>query len=131
MFPPGAVIRRVNEEPAILFGAGRALLLQLAHPHVAAGVDQHSDFQHNPFKRLRGTLEAVYAMVYGPRELAEGVGRRIRWVHDHVTGPGYRANDPENLLWVHATLLDSALSSLPADRRPAVGRRASRPTTRR
>jgi uncharacterized protein (DUF2236 family) len=110
MFPPGAVVRRVNEEPAILFGAGRALLLQLAHPHVAAGVDEHSDFQHSPFKRLRGTLEAVYAMVYGPRDLALGVGRRIRWVHDHVTGPGYRANDPANLLWVHATLLDSALS---------------------
>jgi uncharacterized protein (DUF2236 family) len=109
-FPPDSVIRRVNEEPAILFGAGRALLLQLAHPHVAAGVDEHSDFQHNPFKRLQGTLEAVYTMVFGPAELAEGVGRRIRRLHDFVTGPAYRANDPANLLWVHATLLDSALS---------------------
>jgi uncharacterized protein (DUF2236 family) len=109
-FPPGAVIRRVNEEPAIIFGAGRALLLQLAHPHVAAGVDQHSDFQNDPFKRLQGTLEAVYTMVYGSAALADGVGRRVRWIHDFVTGPGYQANDPENLLWVHATLLDSAVS---------------------
>jgi uncharacterized protein (DUF2236 family) len=109
-FPTDSVIRRVNEEPAILFGAGRALLLQLAHPHVASGVDEHSDFQHNPFKRLQGTLEAVYTMVFGPLDLAEGVGRRIQWVHQFVTGPAYQANDPSNLLWVHATLLDSALS---------------------
>lgn len=108
-FPPSSVIRRVSDEPAILFGAGRALLLQLAHPHVAAGVDEHSDFQSNPFKRLQGTLEAVYTMVYGTAELAEGVGRRVRWIHDFVASPVYRANDPANLLWVHATLLDSAL----------------------
>jgi uncharacterized protein (DUF2236 family) len=66
VFPPGALIRRVNEEPVILLGAGRALLLQLAHPAVAAGVDEHSDFQHDPFKRLQGTLQAMYAMVWGP-----------------------------------------------------------------
>ncbi|MGI8662770.1 MAG: oxygenase MpaB family protein [Acidimicrobiales bacterium] len=108
-FARDSVIRRVNSEPAILFGAGRALILQLAHPHVAAGVAQHSDFQHNPFKRLQGTLEAVYTMVHGSAELADGVGRRVRWIHEFVTSPTYRANDPENLLWVHATLLDSAL----------------------
>ena len=94
-----------------MFGAGRALLLQLAHPHVAAGVDEHSDFQSNPFKRLLGTLEAVYTMVYGTKDDAAGVGRRIRWIHDFVSGPAYQANDPQNLLWVHATLADSALAS--------------------
>ena len=111
MFPRGSIIKRVNQEPAIGFGAGRALLRQLAHPHVAAGVDEHSDFQSNPFKRLLGTLEAVYTMVYGTKDDAAGVGRRIRWIHDFVTGPAYQANDPENLLWVHATLADSALCS--------------------
>jgi uncharacterized protein (DUF2236 family) len=109
-FPTGSLIRRVNAEPAILFGAGRALLLQLAHPGVARGVADHSDFQHNPFRRLQGTLEATYAVVFGSKALAAGVGRRIRSLHDHVTGPAYRANDPENLLWVHATLFESALS---------------------
>jgi uncharacterized protein (DUF2236 family) len=108
-FPRGSLIRWVNDEPAIAFGAGRALLLQLAHPHVAAGVDEHSDFQHNPFKRLQGTLEAMYAMVYGSAELADGVGRRVRWIHTFVKSPAYEASDPANLLWVHATLLDSAL----------------------
>jgi len=108
-FPRDSIIRRINDEPAIMLGAGRALLLQLAHPHVAAGVDEHSEFQRNPFKRLQGTLEAVYTMVYGPAELADGVGRRVQWIHTFVTSPAYRANDPANLLWVHATLLDTAL----------------------
>ncbi len=108
-FPEGSVIRRVNIEPAILFGAGRALLLQVAHPAVAQGVKDHSEFKKNPFKRLQGTLEATYAVVFGSSELAEGVGRRIQRIHDFVTGPTYAANDPSNLLWVHATLLDTAL----------------------
>lgn len=108
-FPRGSIIRRVNIEPAIMFGAGRALLLQLAHPAVAQGVEDHSDFRGNPFRRLQGTLEATYAVVFGSEELARGVGRRIHWIHEFVTGPGYEANDSMNLLWVHATLCDTAL----------------------
>jgi uncharacterized protein (DUF2236 family) len=108
-FPKGSVIRRVNNEPAIMFGAGRALLLQLAHPAVAQGVQDHSEFKKNPFKRLQGTLEATYEVLFGSSELARDVGRRIQWVHEYVVGPGYTANDPSNLLWVHATLCDTAL----------------------
>lgn len=108
-FPQGSVIRRVNIEPAIMFGAGRALLMQLAHPAVAAGVQDHSEFQKNPFKRLQGTLEATYAVVFGSDALAAGVGRRIHWIHEFVVGPGYSANDPSNVMWVHATLCDTAL----------------------
>lgn len=107
-FPPQAVIRRVSAEPAIALGAGRALLLQLANPAVAAGVQDHSDFKRNPFKRLLGTLEAMYGVVFGSDELAAGIGRRVQWIHTFVVGPGYTANDPEHLLWVHATLYDTA-----------------------
>ena len=108
-FPRHAVIRRVSAEPAVAMGAGRALLLQLAHPAVAQGVQDHSEFKKNPFKRLQGTLEAMYGVVFGPEELADGIGRRVQWIHEYVVGPGYTANDPGNLLWVHATLLDTAL----------------------
>lgn len=108
-FAPGSVIRRVNAEPAVGLGAGRALLLQLAHPAVAQGVQDHSEFKQNPFKRLQGTLEAVAGVVFGSRELGDGIGRRVRWVHEFVVGPGYTALEPSNLLWVHATLCDTAL----------------------
>lgn len=108
-FPKGSVIREVNLEPAIMFGAGRALMLQIAHEAVAQGVDEHSDFKGNPFKRLLGTLEAVYSVVMGSEELAAGIGRRIQWIHTFIVGPTYSANDPANLMWVHATLADTAL----------------------
>ena len=108
-FAPGSVIRRVNAEPAVGFGAGRALLLQLAHPAVAQGVEDHSEFKKNPFKRLQGTLEAVAGVVFGSRALGDGIGRRVRWVHELIVGPGYTALEPANLLWVHATLCDTAL----------------------
>lgn len=94
-----------------MFGAGRALLLQLAHPAVARGVADHSDFKRNPFRRLQGTLEAMVAIVYGSEDVAAGVGERVRFIHDHVVGPGYRANDVDNLLWVHATLVDTVFVS--------------------
>lgn len=107
----GSVARRVTAEPALLLGAGRALLMQLAHPAVAQGVWDHSDFRRSPFRRLQGTLEAMNAVVFGSEELAGRVGEGAHRVHEFIVGPSYRANDPQNLLWVHATLIDSALLS--------------------
>ena len=103
------MVRRINNEPALFLLAGRALVLQLAHPAVAHGVEDHSDFRTNPFKRLRGTAWAMLSIVNGSDSLAAGVGGRIHRIHEHVVGPGYAANQVENLLWVHATLVDSAL----------------------
>jgi uncharacterized protein (DUF2236 family) len=108
-FPKDSLARRINNEPAVGLLAGRALVLQLAHPAVGQGVEDHSDFKVHPFKRLERTLEAVYSIVNGSVELAEGLGRHIHWIHEFVVGPGYRANAPDNLLWVHATLVDSVL----------------------
>jgi uncharacterized protein (DUF2236 family) len=109
LFPDDAVIRRVGGEGIILLGGGRALLMQLAHPKVAAGVADHSGFESDPFGRLRRTLEAVNTIVYGSAEQADKVARILWAVHERVIGPDYRANDPELLLWVNATLIDTAL----------------------
>ena len=83
--------------------------MQLAHPDVAAGVADHSDFERDPFGRLQRTLDATYTIVFGTEEDADLVARQLWAVHERVTGPGYRANDPELLMWVHATLVDTAL----------------------
>jgi uncharacterized protein (DUF2236 family) len=49
LYGPASEAWRLNREATILLGAGpRALLLQLAHPLVAEGVDQHSAFRENP-----------------------------------------------------------------------------------
>lgn len=109
LFADDAVIRRVDGELVLLFGGTRALLMQLAHPLVAKGVAEHSGFQADPFSRLQRTLDASYTIVFGTEEQAMRTARRVKAVHRTVTGDGYEANDPELLLWVHATLVDTAL----------------------
>jgi len=126
LFPDDAVIRRVSSEAVLLLGGGRALLMQLAHPQVAAGVADHSGFESDPFGRLQRTLEATYAIVFGTTEEADLVARQLWAVHDHVTGPGYHANDPELLMWVHATLVDTALRVYARFLRPLSGKDAER-----
>ena len=94
----------------LLLGAGpRALLLQLAHPQVAAGVADHSDFRADPWARLDGTLRSYLRIVYGTRTAALGEIARLNGLHRTITGPTYRARDPELSLWVHATLVDSTI----------------------
>jgi uncharacterized protein (DUF2236 family) len=109
LFPADAVIRRVDAENALILGAGRALLMQLAHPDVARGVAEHSDFETDPLGRLRSTLDAAYTIVFGSDEEIAQTSAAVRAVHDRVQGAGYRANDPALLLWVNATLTDTAL----------------------
>ncbi len=126
LFADDAMIRQVSGEAVLLLGGGRALLMQLAHPQVAAGVADHSGFEQDPFGRLRRTLDATYTVVFGTEEEADLVARQLWAVHEHVTGPGYRANDPELLMWVHATLVDTALRIHARFLRPLSGRDAAR-----
>jgi uncharacterized protein (DUF2236 family) len=109
LFDDGAVIRRVWAAPELVFGGGRALLMQLAHPKVAAAVADHSDFRRDPGARLRHTLETTGAVVYGDDEEARAALRHMRSAHRRVRGPGYAAHDPALQFWVHATLVDTAL----------------------
>ncbi|MET1232180.1 MAG: oxygenase MpaB family protein [Candidatus Limnocylindrales bacterium] len=114
---PGSAIWRVNRE-AVLLGAGpAALLLQIAHPHVAEGVAHHSDFETDPWLRLRRTLRTTLAIIFGDGPTAERAVRRLNGVHATirgqatdptaraVAGAAYRAMDPELLLWVQVTLV--------------------------
>lgn len=113
LYPLGSVARRVNAETVLLLTGGRALLLQLAHPMVAAGVADHSDFLHDPFGRLARTLDLTLTVSFGDADQRHAAAARVAEAHRLVTGEhdgrSYRALDPELLLWVHATLVDSAL----------------------
>lgn len=120
-FGPESVNWRVNRDQVMLLGGGRALLLQLAHPVVAAGVAQHSDFAADPMRRLRRTLEATLTIVFGTKDEAERAAAGVRAVHDRVRGTltedvgrfrdgtAYEANNPDYLRWVGATLLDTSI----------------------
>jgi uncharacterized protein (DUF2236 family) len=109
LFEEGSITRRINRENILLLGGGRALLMQLAHPKVAAGVDEHSDFRSHPIRRLRRTIRMTMAIVFGDRDTALAAARGVNQAHAKVQGPDYRALDPDLLLWVYATLADTAL----------------------
>jgi uncharacterized protein (DUF2236 family) len=116
MLPPGVdslrdlkAARRVHANAALLAGGGRALLMQLAHPQVAQGVAEHSDFARDPMARLMRTLRLTLALVYGNEAQVSRALDAINGVHQRVAGPGYAATDPALLLWVHATLIDTSL----------------------
>jgi len=127
LYGPASEAWRLNREAMLLLGAGpRALLLQLAHPSVAAGVADHSDFRTDPWRRLAGTLRSYLTIVYGTTAAARAEIRRLNTLHRDITGPGYAARDPELSLWVHATLVDSTIAAadawlepLPVERRAA------------
>lgn len=115
LFGPTSAVWEVNRHSAIFLGAGRAALLQLAHPHVAHAIDQHSETRADPLGRFRRTFLAVFDMVYGDLEHALEAARRVHAIHERVvgtvpeTGERYAGNDDEALLWVHATLFDTSL----------------------
>jgi uncharacterized protein (DUF2236 family) len=123
-FQPESVIRRVGNSPLVPFlGGGPAVLLQVAHPLVAAGVVYHSDYKTDLWQRLLRTLRALYLIVYGSKEEAEAAGESVQAVHARVygrtrerlgpfpAGTPYSASDPELMLWVHATLVEASLTA--------------------
>ena len=111
LFGPESVSWKVDREAALLLGGGRALLLQLAHPGVARGVADHSDYRDHAFRRLNRTLELSLALVFGTATEARAAAAQINHRHAAVRGNGYSALDPELLLWVHSTLIDSTITT--------------------
>ena len=121
LFGPASVTWRVNREAVILLGGGRALLLQVAHPLVAAGVAAHSRFRQRPLERLWRTLDLMLTLVFADAARAIGAVREIEHVHARVRGvldagvgpfargTPYDASEPRLLFWVYATLVDTAL----------------------
>ena len=115
LYGPESEAWRLNREAMLLLGAGpRALLLQLAHPLVAAGVDEHSDFRLDPWRRLQGTLRSYLTIVYGTATAARAEIRRLNGLHRSIAGAGYTARDPDLALWVHATLVDTTIAAYDA-----------------
>lgn len=97
-------IRRVVQEAILLAGGATAILLQVAEPGVAKGVDEHSNFAYRPMDRLRTTMTYVYCMAFGTRDEKKAVVDMVHRAHAPVKGPGYSADDPKLQLWVAATL---------------------------
>jgi uncharacterized protein (DUF2236 family) len=120
-FAPGSVTWRVNRESAVFLGAGRAALLQLAHPWVAVALAHHSNLLNDAIGRFHSTFRVIYTMLFGTRAQAIEASRRLYQRHSgirgelphaigsHVQGEHYEANEAAALRWVYATLVESAI----------------------
>lgn len=120
-FSPDSAIRRIGGESVLMLGGGRALLMQAAHPLVAAGIVGHSSYHENPWRRLARTMTALYTLVFGSKAEADRAAAVVRAVHARVrgrirermgpfaAGTPYSASDPDLMMWVHATLVDTGL----------------------
>ena len=121
IFGPESVTWRVSRDSIVFLGAGRAALLQLAHPYVAHAIEQHSETRRDPIGRFNRTFLHVYGMIFGDVDEAVAAARRVRGVHDGIhgvvdedvgrlgRGHPYHANDPSALLWVYATLIETSV----------------------
>ena len=111
----GSIVWDIAGNWTMLMGGGRALILQVAHPVVAAGVEQHSNYRSEPWQRLLGTLDLFLTVVFGSDdETPEQAGARLRERHKEIKGvmpdgDRYHALDPAAFLWVHASLVDSTV----------------------
>ncbi|MFI5583832.1 oxygenase MpaB family protein [Amycolatopsis sp. NPDC051758] len=89
--------------------AGQVLVLQVAHPVVAAGVRDHSDYTSDPWTRLMRTGASLSIYVYGGAAGAQVEASRLWSLHRSFTGTSdgrrYSALNPEAYAWVHATLV--------------------------
>lgn len=123
LFDDHSMIRRVHRERAVMLHGPRSLLMQAAHPLAFAGFwgTTAAKEPEKAYPRLQRTAEAMATAVFGPADAAEAMGRRVRAIHgkvsgtlEHDAGPWpagtpWRADDPELLLWILASLVDSAL----------------------
>jgi uncharacterized protein (DUF2236 family) len=114
-FGPASVTWRVAGDLSGPIAGLRALLIQALHPLAMAGVDQHSDWRQDPVGRLAATSAYLATLAYGDRATADRAARQVRRIHEHVRGTWegqpYSASDPELLLWVHTTFVDSGLAA--------------------
>jgi uncharacterized protein (DUF2236 family) len=120
-FDDSSMLRRVHRERALALAGPRTLLMQAAHPLAVSGLLAHSNALDDPYERLARTAEVMSTIGFGERDDADRITGRVRAMHRRVSGriraevgpfpagTPYRADDPELLLWVLFTLVDSGL----------------------
>ena len=120
-FGPDSVAWQVFREPVILLGGYRAIMLQVAHPAVAQGVEQSSSFRNDIIGRARRTIQAMNSLIFGSKDQALKAARTMHMIHHRVkgivpeniesswAGQPFRANDLILKNWVGLTTIDAVI----------------------
>jgi uncharacterized protein (DUF2236 family) len=121
---PSSLSWEINGDLASVLGAGMAaIIMEVLHPSVMAGVFQQSSYETEPLKRAQNTLGYVLRTTFGNTEAATGVIQRVHRVHSHINGVRpdgvpYRALDPELIAWVHTCIPWAVMEAFHRYRRP-------------
>lgn len=120
-FGPNSMTWKLYREPFVLLGSSRALLLQIAHPAIADGVKNYSDFQKNRAGRAHRTFTSMIRIWFGDKKTAINSAKRLYNIHSMIRGTAaweiedetiykpYCAADSDLLFWVLATMIDTTL----------------------
>ena len=113
-FTDDSMLRRVHREYVVALSGPRALLMQATHQKAFKGFFAHTSALDEPYERLSRTALVMDTIAFGSKQQADRVTRRVREMHRRVEwetddGERFRADDPELLMWILATLVDSAL----------------------
>ena len=121
---PDSMSWEINADLASVSQAGLpAIVLEILHPSVVAGVQDLSNYREDPFQRARATLGYVLTTTFGNTEAATRLIERVKHVHSCVNGTRpdgvpYRALDPELIAWVHTCIPWMILRAYEHTKRP-------------
>jgi uncharacterized protein (DUF2236 family) len=121
---PGSISWEINGDLASVLSAGMAaIIMEVLHPSVMAGVFQQSSYETQPLRRARNTLGYVMRTTFGNTEAATAVIERVKKVHSRIEGTRpdgipYRALDPELIAWVHTCIPWAVMEGFARYRRP-------------
>ena len=121
---PGSISWEINGDLASVSAAGLgAILMEVLHPSVMAGVYEQSSYRTQPLRRAQNTLGYVLRTTFGSTEAATSVIERVKKIHGRVSGTrpdgvAYRALDPELIGWVHTCIPWAVMEAFHTYRRP-------------
>ncbi len=119
-FGPESVTWKIYREPGILIGSYKALLLQVAHPAVGAGVKIYSNFQKDYLGRAYRTFLNMSSIFFGSCSLAKKTANHLHSMHYRICGSyiqrngeekKFCANEPQLLTWILATLVATSIQA--------------------
>jgi uncharacterized protein (DUF2236 family) len=121
---PGSISWEINGDLASLaVGGTAAIIMEVLHPSVMAGVYTQSSYRTQPLQRARNTLGYVLRTTFGNTAAATRVIETVKQIHSHVggrrpDGVAYRALDPELIAWVHTCIPWAVMRAFETYNRP-------------
>jgi uncharacterized protein (DUF2236 family) len=107
---PDSMSWEINGDLAsLVVGGTSAIIMEVLHPSVMAGVFTQSSYRTEPLRRARNTLGYVLRTTFGSTPAATRVIEAVKNVHRRIGGTRadgvpYQALDPELIGWVHTCI---------------------------